>query len=473
MLYVMATGMPTMDPFPLITYAGCGLLVHEGRETPWEATAAGGRGVGMAEREGWLAAALAQVRGVEIDEAAVRAHMVRPDSLLNVHSDRGIAGALAERAVDRPPFPVPVFWGFDAAGFMALLQDALATVAGYSIGLTENGSLIGQADQNWAQWPQDGAEGWTPDTRMHVASLNKIVTAIAMTRLLQEVGLGPGTLIYDYLPEYWEKGPGIENVTFDNVMAHTSGLGFYADSPPADFGYIKSQIAAGTIVAGTDNRGSYSYQNVNYGLLRVLLATVNGNVPVDLDVGNEFADALWDCATIQAYASYVANYVFAPAGVTGPGFTHEAADALGYNFPVDADQVGWNSGPLAAYAGADGYHMSVNELLRVMAAFRRGGTIVSPAQAQAMLDAGYGVNLPIKMDTQLGPVYHKIGTWDNSSQWGFQWEQGVAFFLPLNMELVVLVNSPVAGQQDGNFLYSVVSQAYLWNIVQIPRPSEP
>jgi hypothetical protein len=49
----------------------------------------------------------------------------------------------------------------------------------------------------------------------------------------------------------------------------------------------------------------------------------------------------------------------------------------------------------------------------------------------------------------------------------------MAFFLPLNMLLVVLVNSPVDGQQDDNFLYSVVSDAYLLNIVQIPRPSEP
>ena len=362
----------------------------------------------MAEREVWLAAALAQVRGVEIDEAAVRARMVRPDSLLNVHSDRGRAGAPAgngdrhavfrpvpgpapaERAVHQPPFPVPVFYTLDAAGFIALLQEALAhTVAGYSIGLTENGSLIGVADQNWAVWPQDGAVGWTPDTRMHVASLNKIVTAIAMTRLLPEAGLGPDTLIHDYLPGYWAKGPNIEYLTFDNLMAHTSGLAFNSDSPPADFGYMKSQIAAGTY-----NIGQYSYQNVNYGLLRVLLATVNGNVPVDLNVVPEFADALWDAATIAAYASYVANYVFAPAGVTGPGFTHEAGDARAYKFLVGGVGVvgnGWisgNSGDLSSYAGADGYHMSVNELLRVMAAFRRGGTIVSTAQAQAMLDAG-------------------------------------------------------------------------------------
>ena len=454
----------------------------------------------MAEREGWLADALAQLRGVEIDEAAVRARMTRPDSLLNAHSDRGRAGAPAgngdrhavfrpvpgpapaERAVHRPPFPVPVYYTLDAAGFIALLQEALAhTVAGYSIGLTENGSLIGQADQNWAVWPVDGAVGWTPDTRMHVASLNKIVTAIAMTRLLPEVGLGPDTLICDYLPGYWEKGPEIEQVTFGNLMAHTSGLAYNAGSPPADFQYMKSQIAAGvsTNVNGTSYYGQYSYQNLNYGLLRVLLATVNRNVPVDWYMPpEELADELWDFATTSAYASYVANYVFAPAGVTGPGFTYEAGDARAYKFLVGGVGVvgnGWisgnSSGDLSCLAGADGYHMSVNELLRVMAAFRRGGTIVSTAQAQAMLDAGYGLNRPVVVDTQLGPAYHKIGTWYDTPSG--RWEQGVAFFLPLNMELVVLVNSQVDEQEDDNFLYSVVSEAYLLNIVPIPPTTKP
>ena len=36
-----------------------------------------------------LAAALNQLRGVDIDEAAVRAHVMRPGNLLGVSSDRG------------------------------------------------------------------------------------------------------------------------------------------------------------------------------------------------------------------------------------------------------------------------------------------------------------------------------------------------------------------------------------------------
>ncbi len=86
--------------------------------------------------------------------------------------------------------PGPVLYRFDATGFIRALEEQLTgNVAGYSIRLTENGSTIALADQNWAKELQDGSEIWTPDTRMHVASLSKIVTAIAMTRLLDRTGI--------------------------------------------------------------------------------------------------------------------------------------------------------------------------------------------------------------------------------------------------------------------------------------------
>jgi hypothetical protein len=45
-------------------------------------------------------------------------------------------------------------------------------------------------------------------------------------------------------------------------------------------------------------------------------------------------------------------------------------------------------------------------------------------------------------------------------------EQSIAFYLPANMELVLLVNSPVNSSAPGQFLYSVVANAYTSNIVE-------
>jgi hypothetical protein len=421
-----------------------------------------------------LAAALDQLRGVDIGEAAVRAHVMRPGNLLGVSSDRGREGVPAEHVALPPPAPVPGpvpgpapgVYGLDAAGFIQELKGLLTgNVAGFSIRLTENGSSIGLAGQNWAKEPQDGSEDWTPDIRMHVASLSKIVTAAAMTRLLGEAGIPPFTPIIGYLPGYWVKGPDVDQITFAELLTHTSGLAFGATNSRSDFEWMKEQIAA-----GTTHLGQFSYQNMNFGLCRILLATINGNVPVDwFLLGSQgglppwWIDNSWDSSTISAYASYVAREVFAPSEVTGPDFTHDAADALAYNFPVTGN--GWDSGNLTTMAGGAGWHMSVDELLQVMATFRRGGTIVSPDQAQVMLDDGFGIDFSVA--TPLGTYYAKLGGWNDNA--GHQ-EQGVAFYLPLNMELVVLVNSPVFEGPITDWLYPFVKAAYFAHITYVAPP---
>ena len=120
-----------------------------------------------------------------------------------------------------------------------------------------------------------------------------------------------------------------------------------------------------------------------------------------------------DLITIRAYA-YVTSRVFAPAG----------------------------------------------ELLAVMAAFRRGGVIAGTAQAQSMLDDGFGIDW--SEPTPLGRYYAKNGFWYDGAG---QMEQGVAFFLPQDTELVVLVNSPVGS--TGEFLYTIVSETFTAHIEEL------
>jgi hypothetical protein len=357
----------------------------------------------------------------------------------------------------------PQAYTFDVDGFMKALECQLMdNVAGYSIGLNQNGSRIKQANYGSAKEPEDGGEGWTPDTRMHVASLSKIPTAIAMTKLLGDHGIQLNTPIIDYLPGYWVKGPGVPDITFFDLLAHKSGLAFSNSNSRSDFAWMKAQIEVGTYF-----RGQYSYQNLNYGLCRILLASVNGDVPVDgvFPGWQGSVDCLWDCSTITAYTAYVANEVFGPSGVGGPDFTHDAADALAYDFPVTSN--GWNSGDMTYMVGGAGWHMTLNELLAVMGTFRRGGTIVTPDQAQLMLENGFGINCP-PVTTKVGTYYVKYGGWTGQSDYE---EQGEAFFLPLDMELVVLVNSQVKGQEPtGPTLEQWVSSAYAKNIKEVTPP---
>jgi CubicO group peptidase (beta-lactamase class C family) len=238
--------------------------------------------------------------------------------------------------------------------------------------------------------------------------------------------------IVDWLPDYWSKGPSVNLITFRQLMTHTSGLAFGDTSSRFDYEFMKFQIEA-----GTTHLGQCSYQNMNYGLCRILTSTIDGTIaPGWANDASEFElDMAWDAVTISAYQAYVQTNVFAPSGVTGATLDHESADALAYNFPVSGN--GWNSQDQSTMAGGSGWHMTLDQLLAVMSTFRRSGTIMSAAAAQTVLDDGFGLN----WTTALGTYYAKVGGWHDGSG---HMEQGIAFFLPQDVELVLLVNSPLA-----------------------------
>jgi hypothetical protein len=152
-------------------------------------------------------------------------------------------------------------------------------------------------------------------------------------------------------------------------------------------------------------------------------------------------DAYWDLTTIRYYARYVGENIFDPVGVTSD-FLHGSEIALAYPYP--ANMAGWNSGDLSTMSGCAAWHLSVNDLLIVMAAFRRRNMIVDPVRAQTMLDRQFG--LDVKRDTPLGRIYAKGGFWSLNGNFV---EQSNVFFLPKGMELVVLANSPFCRPNSG------------------------
>jgi len=396
-------------------------------------------------------AALDGIRHIQIDESALHKHVIAPEHIKGIVSSRG----LHEGALLKLTFPPAPKYYFDVNGFGNALHAALKdSVAGYVMRLRQNGSTIYTLEWNWAKTPADGSEGWKPSVRMHVASCSKLITAIAMTRLLNEKHISYDTPIINHLPHYWTKGANIDKITFRHLMTHTSGLNFNDSSSASDYNFMKSKVAA-----GVTHLGSYWYQNMNFGLCRILISTINGNISPNATFAipfiPNFIDLVWDSVTIQSYVKYVQDHVFVPSGVSGPTLDHPSPDALAYQFPVNGN--GWNSGDLATMSGGAGWHISVDELLNIMGAFRRKNTIMSPTQAQTMLDDGFGIDL--QLSTPLGKIYNKNGLWGTGDS---HVEQSLAYFLPENMELVVLANSPIGS--PAQFFRDVVTNIYVANI---------
>ena len=84
---------------------------------------------------------------------------------------------------------------------------------------------------------------------MHLASGSKLITAMAVTKLLDSHGISPDAPIAPWLPAYWQKGPGVERIISRQLLTHTSGLVLLDEKQPgpSDFQFMKDQIAIGAI----------------------------------------------------------------------------------------------------------------------------------------------------------------------------------------------------------------------------------
>jgi CubicO group peptidase (beta-lactamase class C family) len=388
-------------------------------------------------------------KGVVATEA--RAHVIAPKHTKNIRMEE----VDPKREVR---YKMPVRRGKGVRGLVApdlgklglAVWNALKdNVSGYILHIRQNGTLVHIGVWNWAQTPADLGKGWTEDTRMHLASVSKFLTAVGTVKLLDSKSISYDTKIINYLPTYWNKGANIDKITFRHLFTHTSGLS--TGTSATDYLSMKSVVSAG--VSGV---GSYQYANMNFGLCRILIPIINGNISKSKLFSPAYSnDQFWDLNTINFYKSYMQSKVFTPAGVQNADFVPLAStpNALAYPFPY-GNKKGWNSGDLRTVSGGAGWRLSVKELLSVMNHARRKGTIISASKAQYMLDNAFGIDQIIP--TAAGTLYNKNGAWGTGDG---RTEQCVAYFLPQGMELTALVDSPIG---TTNFsLRGIVKDAYV------------
>ena len=292
-----------------------------------------------------LAAALKRIRGVEVTEAQVRSHVMRPPHLDGVSSDHGRlhlsqpteSGVETSEALPE----VHLHFRLDVDGFIDSLESALSNEVAGLLDATERAWHDGPDGRlGLGQGPTDTAELWTTGIRMHVASLSKQITAIAMTRLLHGHGIPSDAKIIDHLPAYWAKGPNVDQITFAHLMTHTSGLNYGVSSSASDFEFMKGQIARRHHSPGPVLVSEHELRSVPDPARDDQRDHPDRLLP---------ATAVWperverrSCGTSSpsgAYQSYVATKVFSPAGVSGPSLEHQSTDALAYNFPVSGSRL--------------------------------------------------------------------------------------------------------------------------------------
>ncbi len=238
-----------------------------------------------------------------------------------------------------------------------------------------------------------GPTHFTPETPMIVASVSKLVSALATMRLLPDHGLSLDDQIGPYFPTDWAVDPYVKKITFAQLLNQTSGIKDFGNGPmtyqdlkafftqPVD---PRSTTPCGGLSVinpknpVTPDNLDFCYSNFNAAILTILLPRAVGL----REESNPEKRAL---ASERQYEHLVQKTVFEAVGVKDAACAPRGNRyALSYIYPGDAPGKDW--GPQYSRCATGGWYVSPIGLVKVLTSVaRRDGRILLETKAYSSL----------------------------------------------------------------------------------------
>jgi CubicO group peptidase (beta-lactamase class C family) len=305
---------------------------------------------------------------------------------------------------------------------------------GYAYVILHNGVVTAQNAFGQARTAADPpATTMTAEEPFQIASVSKTITAVAVMHLLAAKQISVKSSIAPYLPPSWPLGQGVDQITFAELLTHTSGF-LGAGVVPGDnrFTYaqlkdllsqdINTNYKAGCKLAYALRMFVTCYQNANFSLFRIiipyLLGSANPIPPASLDSLLSFSPDLYDTglasATAQDYLSYM-NSVYGPSHELPISCTPQGSSRmLSYLNPGGGTGTDW--GDWGLMCGAGGIQLSVNQMAGFLSNLTSGDYLPVAASSNpdaltlpAMVKNMYGWDVPFLGTATYGTCVQKNG----------------------------------------------------------------
>ena len=324
---------------------------------------------------------------------------------------------------------------FDVDLFRQLVLDELeGETVGHALSIAYDGVLYGGGDGvGEARTSADEPEtDQAPNKESHVASVSKTITAYALLRLLDDLGISPYSLVASYLPSNWELGEGVESLTFADFMKHQSG---FAQNGITTTKYDTLRAGIAADVGAT----SFSYSNANYSLMRVLIPGLLGVDPVDYP---EFSPSSLMAAAFIIYVRSIYN----PIGVDIDCRSNDVTPTIQYKFPYP-DDSGYLEPDRWDACGGVGWFIDSNEIAGMMAHVRNSENLL-PTEVSATMEqdflgymdpADYNISLANAVNGSFGVNYMHGGDWGHSGDE----LHACAVAFPIKLEVGLIINSEI------------------------------
>lgn len=345
--------------------------------------------------------------GTTLFTASCQKDNLQPDAL--VSADDAKKAAIGDLAILQ--FDVDKF-----AGNIEAYMDG--KVAGYGYAIQHEGKMYfrSKGGGGWLRRPIDEPSvQHSAQQRQDIASSTKFVTALTTIALLAKYKMSLNEPVYTYLPSNWKPSATFKLLTFERLLAHTTGLNNYG----GEWEGLKLAVE-GPMQESEFADSIRDYDNINYALLAVILPYVSAKKEYPTDA---FILKSLEGNTAQLYDALGARYVglvrmnvFKPAGLTNwsvvnfcpwnsNGVISAANGSKGYA-TANGGEAGTNNGDYRRNGGAGGLYISAGEFSQIQRSAAQG-LIVSSTSYKAMKDKLLGFDAVV--NGTYGKYYWKNG----------------------------------------------------------------
>src|SRR5690349_4780275 len=150
--------------------------------------------------------------------------------------------------------------------FKEKLMQQLTAARGYGFVITQNGQIAQTHEAGIGSILRNDTMPFTINSFINIASVTKTLTTTTFIQFMRYRGITIDSAIGKWLPDSWPKNPQIRNLTFKQLLTHTSGI----RTSRTGWANLKSVVA--NALEGPQTR---SYSNVNLALFRAMLPKMN------------------------------------------------------------------------------------------------------------------------------------------------------------------------------------------------------
>ena len=211
-----------------------------------------------------------------------------------------------------------------------------------------------------------------PDVMVNVLSVGKMFTTIAVLQSLARHHLSTGSRIWPFLPPDWVKGPGIDTITFRELLTHRAGFRLDSGLVFKTGDAAREQIRQG--IQQVDKQVA-DYNNINFTIFRDMLPFMEG--------APDPGPAARAAAADRFFLSYVQRQVFDPVGVTDATCAPVRHAMLMYPPPGAGTPPGKQAPVPPSACSAGGWFMTLASMRRVLQGLI-SGSLLSTSQRQQM-----------------------------------------------------------------------------------------